>query len=159
MIDPTIACFREEFDRFFSLIEKQIDVCPDSLWKQNAGGYPFWQQMLHVIACVELYALQEGEASRQTRYDESVVMLSRLPQKEMSKEDMRSLACDMKELAHAFIASQTTASLTARHSRMSRLLGTDRTNQHALIGLVRHACYHLGCCDALLREHGFSGVY
>ena len=159
MHDPVISCFKDEFDRFFGLLEKQIDVCPDDLWTQKTGGYIFWQQLLHVIACVELYALPEGESSKQTAYERGVIMLSALPKRHMTKTEMRELAAAMKTLAHTFIDGQSTATLTSKHARISKALGKELTNQHALMGLVRHACYHLGCCDAALRQHGVPGVY
>lgn len=159
MHDPVISCFKEEFSRFFALLEKQIEVCPDDLWRKKTAGYIFWQQLLHAIACVELYALPEGESSKQTAYERGVVMLSAIPKRHMTKKEMRGMADNMKQLAHAFIDKQTTATLTDKHARISKALGKELTNQHALIGLIRHACYHLGCCDAALRDHGLTGVY
>ena len=157
--DPTIACFREEFDRFHGLLEQHIDRCPEDLWEARAGGYPYWQQLLHAFACVELYALPEGEPSRQTRYPRAVVMLSDVPESAMTRDEMRALAADMKTLAHAFMDGQSAATLTARHEPLCRFFGREITQQFALLGLVRHACYHLGCCDAILRERGLPGVY
>lgn len=159
MSDPVIDCFREDFERFFSLLKQQVEVCPDDLWATKAGGSIFWQQLLHAFACIELYALPEGEPSRQTLYPRDVVMLSATPDRTMTKAEMYSLAADVKLLADAFIAGQTAATLTARHSGLSKALGRELTNQHALLGLVRHACYHLGSCDAVLRDHGIAGVY
>ena len=159
MRDPIIACFKDEFDRFFGMLEKQIDVCPAELWNKKTGGYVFWQQLFHTIACVEMCALPEGEPSRQTRYEREVIMFSSTPEQGMTQEEMRDLAATMKTLAHAYIEGQTVATLTERNARMSKTLGKELTNQHALIGLIRHVCYHLGCCDAALRDHGVAGVY
>lgn len=56
MPDQIIKCFAEEFDRFFSMLEKQIDICPDDLWSRQAGGYIFWQLLLHTLARTLIYA-------------------------------------------------------------------------------------------------------
>ena len=158
MNDPVIACFKSEFDRFFDMLGKQISICPDDLWNKKVGGYVFWQHLLHVIAIVELYALPEGQPSAQTLYERDVVMLSSTAQRVMSKEEMQSLAASMKKLAHTFIDAQSVSTLTDKNVRMSNAMGKELTNQHALIGLIRHACYHLGCCDAALRDNGIAGV-
>lgn len=71
------------------------------------------------------------------------------------------IACFQEEFERFFdlCVTQIEPGLTQRHDRLSAALGKERTMQHALIGLVRHASYHLGCCDAALREHGLAGVY
>ena len=159
MSDPVIACFQAEFERFFAMVEKQIEVCPDELWEKKAGGWPFWQQIFHNLACIEIYALPEGSASQQTMYSKQVAMLSEQPAKPMSKAAMKDFAATMRKVADQFFATMSAETLTAKHAAMSKLLNRDMANQNALIAMVRHTCYHLGCCDSVLRDHGIPGVY
>lgn len=158
--DPVIECFSEDFERFFGMLESQIEACPDELWEERAGGFLYWQQLLHAFACVELYALPEdGDALRLTGEPSGVVLLTALPEGSMSKARMRALAAKMRELARAFIAGQRKETLGLPHPALTRLLGKPKTNQHALMALIRHACYHIGCLDAFLRDHTGKGVY
>jgi len=159
MSDAVIACFQADFERFFAFLEKQIEICPDALWAKKAGGWPFWQQIFHSLACFEIYALPAGVASQQTLYSEKVAMLSEEAATSMSKRAMQDFAAKMHRVAERFFASMSADMLTAKHDAMSKLLNRDMTNQNALIALVRHTCYHLGCCDTILREHGIPGVY
>jgi hypothetical protein len=52
----------------------------------------------------------------------------------------------------------TQADLMRPHPVLTRFVGKDRTNVAALIAMVRHYNYHLGCCDSVLRSHGLPGV-
>ena len=159
MSDPVIACFKEEFERFHNLLLKQIEVCPDSLWTEKTGGYVYWQQLFHAFASIEIYALPDGQASLQIQYPPEVVMLSQEPERHLDKQQLKEFAAKMKILADAFIDSMSADKLPLEHTVMSKRLKAPKTNQNALIGLIRHACYHLGCCDAILRQHGIPGVY
>lgn len=86
-------------------------------------------------------------------------MLSKEPGPAISKREALAYAATVKALALEFMNGLDAGKLTQRHDRLSTALGKERAIQHALIGLVRHAGYHLGCCDAVLREHGLAGVY
>ncbi len=159
MNDPVIECFRNEFDRFFDLMKKQVAICPDELWNTKEGGYVFWQQIFHTAACVEIYALPEGNPSQQTMYSREVVMLSSEAPNPMSKEELLAFLDKMQHLAHSFMEEMTQSKLTERNEKLSKILGKNMTNQNALIALIRHTCYHLGCCDTVLRVNGLPGVY
>ena len=157
--DLIIQCFKDEFDRFHGLLEKQIELCPPELWAKKAGGYFFWQQIYHTISCIELFALPEDDCERPSKFCPEVAMFITEPEKAISKEEMLELAAEMKILAHTFINSLSVNSLTLPHQNMSTVLGKKLSIQNALIASIRHASYHLGCCDAILREHGIKGVY
>ncbi|SHN62694.1 hypothetical protein [Desulfovibrio litoralis] len=159
MNDPVISCFKDDFKRFFNLLETQIIIIPDSLWNKTLGGYPLWQQFFHTLACIELYALPDNQPSEQTFHTKEIVMLSGITNDIINKEDMLIFAQKMKKQALNFIEDMSLEKLTKKHNRTSTALKKECTNQYALIGLIRHICYHLGCCDALLRENGIKGVY
>ncbi len=158
-MDAVIECFKSDFDRFWGLLEQQIALCPEDVWVKKIGRWFYWQEVLHILACVEINALPEGQPSLQTLFPNEVAMFSQAPDRTMTKAEAVKMAADMKNLVHNFIAAQSAATLTQKHPVSSKILGRELTNQHALIGLIRHVCYHLGCCDAILREHGLQGVY
>ena len=161
MPDPIIACFQEEFERFFALCLTQIEVCPEPLWQGSSGGFPFWQHHVHMYSCIEhMYVTPQFKISASLAFHPSqAVMLSKDSGPAVSKRDVLAYAATTKALALEFMGGLDMGQLTLRHDRMSAMLGKERTVQHAVIGLVRHVNYHLGCCDAVLREHGLAGVY
>ena len=161
MRDPVIACFWEEFERFFDYTVKQVEVCPEELWSQKIAGDPLWQQFLHTFACIELFYALPDTAAVPILAGRSLeeVLLKRESGSPMSKAAMLDYATHMKELAKAYMDELNSARLTEPHPRMSAAMNKPRTHQHALMGMVRHACYHLGCCDTILRERGLDGVY
>lgn len=158
-LDPMIQCFKDEYDRFAGLMEQQITMCPEAVWMRKAGGWPFWQQIFHTVMLSEFYALAEGLPSAQDRFSPEVVMLSQEPDGCMTKEEMLALSGRMKALVHEFMGGLTVEDLTREHPRLSKVFGRSVSNQFALIGAIRHYCYHLGCCDAILRDNGLKGVY
>lgn len=158
MSDPVIQCFRDEFDRFFDLLEKQIENCPDDLWISKAGGYLVWQQFFHSLACTLLFAGSE-DVFTSLGYSPQVIMLTHEANKAMTREQMQALAPKARQKAHAFFDGQSVATLTEKNEGLSKGLGREMTNQNAAIALIRHNCYHLGACDAVLRDNGLPGVY
>lgn len=159
MLDPVVDCFKQEFDRFHGFIEQQIETCPDAVWVEVLGDTPYWLHMLHVLAFIEHVARPYGAPLKQTAFSGDVVRLKAKPDHVMSKADMLALAADMKAVAYAYFETQSIKTLIDKNAVLSETFGRDCTNLTALILLVRHYNYHLGCCAAQLRMHGLPGVY
>lgn len=160
MADPVIDTFRQEFDRFHNLLLQQIDACPsEEVWLSKTGAIAFWQHLMHAFAIVELYALPSGTHHRQTVYSQDEVRFKKEPHRALSRDETKALGESMKQLAYEFFETQSSATLNERNESMSLGMGKDCTNIQALIGLIRHYNYHLGCLDSVLRSHGIPGVY
>ena len=140
------------------MLSLQAEACPETLWLDKKSGFPFWQELLHTVGIVELISLEPGAESAQS-YPPQVLMLSCEPEKPMSKEEFMAYAAEVYINAHSFIEGLSVAKLTEKHEKMSALLGRDVVNQYALMSMIRHTCYHLGACDAVLRGAGLKGVY
>jgi hypothetical protein len=160
-LDPQIQYFKDDVERFWGMMEEQIEVCPDVLWNKKAGGFVFWQQILHSIGCAEIYALENPDLplSVMSEYSTEVVMLNKTPDANVSKTTLREVSSRVKKLVIVFLDGLTPQNIGGQHERMTRRLGRLQTRQHAALALIRHCCYHLGCCDAALREQGVRGVY
>lgn len=157
--DPAVHCFADDFERFHTLLLKQVETCPEELWAGKSGGHFFWQELAHAFYCVQLYALPEGEEERLFGLTPKAAMLREDALTPMTKGEVRQIADTMEAMAYAFMGRLTRADLLLPHAALCRFTGKERTNLHALIGLIRHYNYHLGCCDAALRANGISGVY
>ncbi|MDR0826593.1 MAG: DinB family protein [Desulfovibrio sp.] len=160
-LDPQIQYFKDDVERFWGMMEQQIEVCPDALWNKKAGGFVFWQQILHSVGCAEIYALEDPEPplSVMSEYSTDVVMLNKEPDTKVSKTKLREVSDRVKKLVLTFLDGLTPQSISGQHERMTRRMGRLQTRQHAAQALIRHCGYHLGGCDAALREHGVKGVY
>ncbi len=159
MSDKIMNAFKDEFDRFLGLMELQIDRCPEDLWLKKCGDYPFSQQVLHTLACSLMFSARQGEAFEGLPYSRAEIMLTADPAREISKDELRGRIPRARSSAHDFLDSLTISDLMARHAVSSAAMGSERTNFQAVLGLIRHICYHLGCCDAALRYNGVKGVH
>jgi len=159
MSDPVIDCLRDEFDRFIGLMELQIDRCPEPVWNRPGHDFPFSQHILHTLACSMMFTATEGEPYAGLPYSRQEIMFAAPLSRDISKEEMRDLAQKVRRSAHEFMAGLDQAKLAEKHQVSSTAMGRDRSNAQALIALVRHICYHLGCCDAALKNNGAEAVH
>jgi len=157
--DPAVQCFADEFDRFHTYLLKQIEVCPDHIWQDRTGGHFFWQELLHAFYCVQLYALPDGARESDFGIGRQAALLRADAPSAMSKAQLRDIAGRMASMAHEYMGGLDQDRLLLPNAALTRFVGKERTHLAALIGMVRHYTYHLGCCDNALRERGIPGVY
>ena len=161
MPEHVIECFTQEYDRFHGLLEQQIDACPgEDVWLEKIGGIAYWHHIMHSLGCIEHCARSFGTPYTFTRYPRDVVRFRAGPPHEaMSRDEMRALAADMKKMVHEYFKTLTAESLTRKNETLSQHMGQDATHQTAILFLIRHPAYHIGCLDTVLRSHGVPGVY
>ncbi|MDR2503428.1 MAG: DinB family protein [Deltaproteobacteria bacterium] len=160
-MDAVIQCFKAEFERFWAMLEKQAEICPEKLWGQKAGGYVFWQQIWHTIACAEMFITEDpaGKLPLMEKYSRDVVMFNQTLEPAPDKTEILAEAGRIKTRVLDYYDGMRTADLEREHPSMTRRLGRPQSKQNAALALIRHCAYHVGCCDAVLREHGLKGVY
>ena len=160
MANLIIETCRTEFERMFSRVKKFIGVCPDDLWTAKAGGFYVWQQVYHTLAHFEFFSRRENETQRPLPFPMPVIMFeSKVIPSAPSKAQMLAFAEEMASLARAYLDNLSRYEITALNPVLSAIV--ERPVNH-LVGLMKftaHTAYHLGCCDALLRERGLPGVY
>ena len=160
-LEPVIQCFKEEFERFWGLLEKLVEVCPEDLWGKKAGGDVFWQQIWHAMAIAEVNTVEDLAVKIPAidQYSREVALLSKTLDRVPGKAEILEHGRRIKQQALAYYDSMTVASLTQEHPAMTKRLRGPHTRQHAALALIRHVNYHIGACDAILREYGHPGVY
>lgn len=134
----------------YDMIENLIEDTPDSIWGLKKGGYIYWQQLLHAI-CGSLYWLRTDPDNFTEPFIELNVYpeLEKDPENQLSKEQLLRLLNDAKDVASYFFD----------HYDSKQLL-LDSVLVHAVSGLdivfiqIRHLMYHIGHCEAILRESG-----
>ena len=72
---------------------------------------------------------------------------------------MKAYGAAVKAAVDARVARLTDADLTRIQERVSKKIGRELTYGAIMVMLASHTTYHLGSCDAALRDHGLPGVF
>lgn len=139
------------FDRGWGLLNQVIDVCPNDVWDKKAGGFLFWQQVYHCFGCVDFFISGEEKVS-----PDDAVMFKPVPS--MSKDEVRAFGAKMKAKADAWISALDDDSLGVKNESVSARFGMPMTNVATFSLMIGHSMYHIGSCDAILRDNGQKGV-
>jgi hypothetical protein len=164
MSQAIIAGPRASFEYAYSLAIQFIEVCPENIWAESFGGWPVWQQIYHALGSLQFVTLREGETPDPGLYPPEVNMFEKIPDKAPSKQDVLGYAARMKARADAYINALRDADLPGINQMLTtrmKAYGIDHEFSHSqtLTMLSGHIFYHLGACDAALRQHGLKGVF
>ena len=162
MSQVVIAGPRASFEHAYGLMIRFIEVCPEEIWAEKFGGWPVWQQIYHALG-LQFSTLQEGETPEPGLYPPEVGSFEEIPDKAPAKKDVLAYAARMKAKADAYINALRDADLPAVNqgltNRMQAYGGWKFSHAQTLTMLSGHMLYHLGPCDAALRQHGLKGVF
>jgi hypothetical protein len=50
---------KRHYDYSLTMLREVIDACPDNLWTEQVGLFPFWQQIYHALYWTD-YNIQES---------------------------------------------------------------------------------------------------
>lgn len=146
------------FDRGWGLLDQLIEVCPDSVWNKKAGGFLFWQQLYHCFGCVDYFIAPKDAASDGGPLGVEVIMFKKEPSVAPSKEEVKAFSAKMKSKADTWLDGLDDAALALPHEGFSARRGTTMTNATTLAIMAGHSMYHIGSCDAILRDCGEKSV-
>jgi hypothetical protein len=164
MSQAVIAGQRASFERAYGLMAQFVEVCPEDLWAKKFGGWPVWQQVYHALGSCQFSVLQAGETPEQGLYPPEVGGLQSVPDATPAKKEVLEYGARMKAKADAYLGALRDADLPDINRGLTarmKSFGIDREFSHsqALAMLSGHIMYHLGTCDAALRERGLKGVF
>jgi hypothetical protein len=164
MSQAIIAGQRASFEHAFGMMLQFIEVCPDDVWTKKFGGWPVWQQVYHALGTCQFFALKEGETPEQGLYPPEVHRFQSTPDAAPAKKDIQEYAARMKARADSYFTAMQDADLPGvNQSLTSRLrafgVQHDFTHSQTMAMLSGHLLYHLGSCDAALRDIGLKGVF
>ena len=164
MSQTIIAGQRAAFEHAYGLMMRCIEVCPEDIWAEKFGGWPVWQHMYHALGSCQFWALQDGETPEPGMYPLEVNRLQSTPDAAPAKKDVLEYAARMKAKADAYLDALRDADLPGLNQGLTarmKALGMPHEFSHSqtLVMLSGHLLYHLGSCDAALRERGMKGVF
>lgn len=155
-----VAALEEPYQRAWALLAQYMDTCPENIWAETNGGWPVWQQVAHAIAVLNFFILEkDDEAFLPAPAGIGVLMLKEQGKGVVSKEAMQAYGKSVKAAVDARLAALSNADLTRVQERVSKKIGRDLTYAAMIAMLASHTTYHLGSCDAALRDHGLPGVF
>ncbi len=155
-----VAELESPYQRAWGLMCQFMDVCPDEIWAETNGGWPVWQQVAHTVAVLNFFILENDDDTFVPAPAEfGVLMLKEQGQQVVSKEAMKAYGAAVKAAVDARVAKLTDADLTRVQERVSKKIGRELTYGAVMVMLASHTTYHLGSCDAALRDHGLPGVF
>ena len=159
MSNAIVTAQKGNFDFTFSLVMQFIDICPDAIWRENFGGWPVWQQLYHGFAATNYFVLDAGAQGNAGPCPAGETLSAAADCAAPSKDDMKAYANAIKDSADAWIGKLDDAALAQRHEGASSRMKRDMSNAGIMVLLSGHLLYHLGGCDAALRQHGLKGVF
>ena len=155
-----VAELENPYQRTWGLLCQFMDVCPDKIWAETNGGWPVWQQVAHTVAVLNFFILENDDDTFVPAPAElGVLMLKEQGQQVVGKESMKAYGAAVKAAVDARVARLTDADLTRIQERVSKKIGRELSYGAVMVMLASHTMYHLGSCDAALRDHGLPGVF
>ncbi|MDR1659188.1 MAG: DinB family protein [Desulfovibrio sp.] len=147
------------FERSFSLLMEYMDVCPEDIWVEKNGGWPVWQQIAHIFWVLDFFVCGDGESMLPAPFDTDVARFKAQGDAVVGKDAIRKYAVAVKSRVDAWLARLTDAGLSGTNAALSKKIGRDLSHAATVVMLASHTGYHLGSCDAALRDHGLAGVF
>ncbi|WP_010252169.1 DinB family protein [Acetivibrio cellulolyticus] len=153
-MDNILKTCRVQFTLSFSMLEKLIEQCPDEIWNVNAGGYVFWQQIVHAL-CGANYWMRQPNIAFVEPFQERKVYpeLDNKPEGYVSKSEMLDYKDIVKNICICYFEDKDDEWLTMLSAFNEKI-----TNLDVVFMQIRHIQYHVGHCNSILRDRGLKPV-
>jgi hypothetical protein len=158
MVRNVTEALKAHFDMGWNLLTQIVDVCPEAVWTKKGGGYVFWQQLYHCFSAVNYFLLPKDGTAEPGPWGADVSGFKAEPTVTPGKEDLKAYAAKMKAVVDTWVAALDDAALSQNHEGFSARRGAPMSNATTLAIMSGHSMYHVGSCDAILRDNGEKGV-
>jgi hypothetical protein len=143
----------------FSLVNKFLETCPDAVWNKTFGGWPVWQQIYHAFTAVDFFLRPPEAPAEASLCEAGVSELKHSPAEAPNKSDLCDFIAKAQARVMLYAATLNDELLSVKSDGPSARMGKEMTHA-AILGLINaHTMYHLGSCDAALRQNGLPGVF
>lgn len=159
MSRETVQALRGPVETSFDLLEKFIADCPDELWAAKKGGWPLWQQIYHAVGAVDFFIGASGAGDRAPLAPPAVGSLEEVAVTVVSKADIKAALVEVRGKAGRFLDGLADADLSKRNEALFDNAKLEMSLAGTVSMLAAHNLYHLGGCDAALRDQGLPGIF
>ncbi len=151
-MSPIASRLKLHLDLSLRMLMNEIEACPDDLWAAKAGGFPFFQQVLHALTGLHYWARPEGLGFEEPFAERKLYLeLDGVPEGAASKEELRAYGASVARQAESFFEGKDDEWLFSPCHINPKI-----NNFDVVQGQIRHLQYHAGHCDAVLRERGLA---
>ena len=140
-------------------MQQFMEVCPDDIWNAKFGGWPVWQQVYHALNAVDFFISEPGNEPIKPLTTPEVGSLKTQGETPISKAAMKEFATLVKTAADGYMNALTDADMLRKAEGATSRMGRETLHATVMALMIGHILYHLGSCDAALREHGLKGVF
>lgn len=145
---------KSQIDAGLAMLRQNIERCPETVWDQPVGIYPFWQVAYHVLCYVDVYSAVNNDAWQPEQGPDGLHPLGRteleeeFPSRRFERAELLRYVGKCRTIVHAALAQETDATLLGpsgfSHLPMSRL--------ELYLYTLRHLQHHTGQLSATLRR-------
>jgi hypothetical protein len=159
MANVIASAISQPFARAWDLLNSYIDVCPENIWAEKNGGWPVWQQIAHAVMVADWLVSAGNEELLPTPCDRDVASLKTQGTRPVAKTAMKDYAASVKKRVDAWFVCLADENLPELNAALTKIVKRDMPYAAVAVMLASHTNYHLGSCDAALRDHGLPGVF
>jgi hypothetical protein len=148
---------RMQFNSSFHMLEKVVEVCPDSVWYASFYEDPFWYHVYHVSFFIDYWLRNkyDGSEFRCMTFDERIP-----PEFEHDIPDGLSISReDMAEFLRRVKAKTTKIFDNLDDARIALPITEGQSNYtyaDVIAGQIRHIMYNIGYLNGILRGKGLE---
>lgn len=158
MSNQFVLPYKEGLDRTLALYEKFLRICPEEVWNEKFGGWYVSQQLYHAIGASSTFAATfTGEPI--TGYQQEAGQLTRGNEITPTMQQAQQLLEAVNLALQKTFEILKDDDLLKLNPRACKGMGREITNARVLGLLDGHMLYHLGTCDAALRQRGMEGAF
>ena len=159
MTNTVLSGLKGTIDMSFKLLGDFMEVCPEDIWAETSGGWPVWQQVYHIVTAVDFFLDAPDAPEAQYLAPGEITSLRVKAENTMDKDEIRAAFTRAVEKVNACVAGLTDAALAEPNKGVFARARMEMNMAGTLSMLAAHTLYHLGGCDAALRNHGIPGVF
>ena len=153
-MNSIIKTSKTQFFLSFSMLESLIEQCPEDIWNIKAGGFVFWQQILHTLTGTNFWMRKPGDKFTEPFSERKVYPeLDNEPIGNVTREEMLEYKVQVKILCTQFFENKDDVWILGNSHIFDKI-----SNMDIVIGQIRHIQYHVGHCNSILRERGLKAV-
>jgi len=159
-MQPLTTTIKRQYDYSLTMLGEMIEACPKEIWTEIKGLFPFWQQLYHALYWTD-YNIQEScdgvkifcwKTEKNVTHEldkEKTIFPEYLTKNELSF--YFQLFIEKKDRFFSNITDKILLEPIPHRQDGCTYLDII-TNQ------IRHIMYHVGHCDCILRENGYSEI-
>ncbi|QQO07838.1 hypothetical protein [Breznakiella homolactica] len=153
--------FADRFIQYFKQLEDIVEICPDGLWNKKSSGYTFSHQMVHTLGNMFLWMRDEAinffdgiedGVNGLSIHNELDMEPKDIQKQHHTKNDVLEMCAGTKNQCEKWFNNKNDDWLYLP-IKMDINRDINFTNFDVTMEMAQHTMYHIGHCEAVLREH------